>query len=779
MKKISYIARNELYTLFYSPIAWILMIVFLVMTSAGYFNVLSSRLELFQRGGETLMYTNYLTDAIVSNPYDGYFPGVIKNLYIMLPLITMGLISREVSSGTIKLLYSSPVRVREVVLGKFLAIVYFILCLLVLLFITLVALAMSLTHPDYGQIAGSVVGLFLVLLTYAAIGLFISSLTSYQIVAALITLAIFAILANIGEMGQDIHFIRAVTYYMNLGGKSGNFMAGFMNLRDFLYFVMLIVSFLLFTIIRIHSATESISSFHKAMRYVTVILVVGVIGYITSQPRVNFYYDSTEDKIHTITPHTQEMLAKLNGGELEITVFENLLNMYYTSYFKPSMENRITTQVWEPYIRFKPDIKISFIPYYNQDTVSSYFKTNPGKSIKEIADKEAKASNLNVDLFLPPDEVNRLVNTKAEKYRPFFQLKYKGRTAIVRVFDDNEFWPSENEIAAAINRLIATPPKITFLSDEIERGPFSQRPRDYNIMATLVSYRYALINQGYDFDTLSLEQQDIPSNLAGIAIADPRTPFSTGNLEKINRYIDSGGNVFLASEPDRKMISKPLFDKLGLSLRDGLLIQPNPKYSSDCLFPYLTDTAENFSPQFKRTLIDETRYYGDTLFRVAMQGSNGIDFSEKDGFRIDPLLYSDKFLSWNRLAPVSEDSLFRDVARRPDDEHGNFITAVRMTRLVRGKQQRILVTSDADFISGPQLFSQELPFRYNDLFSFWCFSSFSYGEFPANTMRPITRDRSFRITANQLPFFKFILYWIIPALIAIMASIILIRRKRK
>jgi len=187
MKRIYHIAKNELYSLFYSPIAWILMMFFLVMTSADYIAQANYYIAGFQRKE----FMEYITNSITASPSDGIFFGVIHNLYIFFPFITMGLISRETSSGTIKLLYSSPVRAREIVLGKFLSITCFTICLLLLVCVTLCALCMEMVHPDYSSIVGSLFGLFLVLSTYAAVGLFISSLTSYQVVAAIITFTIF------------------------------------------------------------------------------------------------------------------------------------------------------------------------------------------------------------------------------------------------------------------------------------------------------------------------------------------------------------------------------------------------------------------------------------------------------------------------------------------------------------------------------------------------------------------------------------------------------------
>ncbi len=134
---------------------------------------------------------------------------------------------------------------------------------------------------------------------------------------------------------------------------------------------------------------------------------------------------------------------------------------------------------------------------------------------------------------------------------------------MVRTFSDVIIWPRESEWAAGINRLVASPPKIAFLSDEIERTPFSERTRDYYAFGNRVIDRFSLVNQGFDFDTISSKRNAIPDNIAALVIADPRTPFTAGNWEKINNYIDRGGNLFVATEPDRKRSHQSIAGQTG------------------------------------------------------------------------------------------------------------------------------------------------------------------------------------------------------------------------
>src|SRR5882724_4036500 len=124
MKTIIRIAKTELRTLFYSPIAWFLLIVFLVQCSITYTDQLGNAARTQEIGGIGLEYMTQLTSRIFLSQ-NGLFASVMQKLYLFIPLLTMGLISRETSSGTIKLLYSSPVNVREIVFGKFLAMMIY------------------------------------------------------------------------------------------------------------------------------------------------------------------------------------------------------------------------------------------------------------------------------------------------------------------------------------------------------------------------------------------------------------------------------------------------------------------------------------------------------------------------------------------------------------------------------------------------------------------------------------------------------------------------------
>ncbi len=121
------IAKQELASLFYSPIAWFILVIFTVQFGLAF----TGKMDMYVSYRNLGYNTFNLTDYIFTN---GQTPGLLltvqSQLYLFIPLITMGLISREISSGSIKLLQSSPISVAEIVFGKYIGIMVYALLLI-------------------------------------------------------------------------------------------------------------------------------------------------------------------------------------------------------------------------------------------------------------------------------------------------------------------------------------------------------------------------------------------------------------------------------------------------------------------------------------------------------------------------------------------------------------------------------------------------------------------------------------------------------------------------
>jgi ABC-2 type transport system permease protein len=110
------------------------------------------------------------------------------------------------------------------------------------------------------------------------------------------------------------------------------------------------------------------------------------------------------------------------------------------------------------------------------------------------------------------------------------------------------------------------------------------------------------------------------------------------------------------------------------------------------------------------------------------------------------------------------------------DQRGPIPVTLSLTRQVNGKEQRIIVSGDADFMSNNELKRQG---NANFIFSTALFSWLSYGEFPIDTSRPDPKDNRVTVSTDTVDMLKLIFLWILPGILVAIAAILLIRRKRK
>ncbi|WP_316778595.1 Gldg family protein [Pedobacter antarcticus] len=766
MKTTLKIAKLELNILFYSPIAWLLSIVFLFQCGLFYTSAIQDLFTNQQIGGSQLQLLNFSTNTVFGLAR-GLFGDVLRKIYLYLPLLTMGLISREISSGTIKLLYSSPVKVSEIILGKFVAMMAYNLVLIGILCIFVFTGTLNIKAAELGTMFSGLLGIYFLLCAYAAIGLFMSSLTSYQVVAAIGTLAIFAILNYIGKVWQNLDFVRDLTNFISISYRAERMIFGLMATSDIAYFLLIISIFLGFAHTRLQSGRQSKPGYYVAARYLAIFFIALMVGYVASLPGMIGYYDATPGKRNTLTLNAQKIIAEFGEEPLEIISYINLLDQrWYVG--KPDQRNNLMVG-WAPYLRFKPNIKFKFIYYWDVPTPEPY-EFYPGKTLKEIAQQIALSWKMDFKDFKTPEEIKKIIDLKGEQNRFVMQLKYKDRTTFLRLYDDPSIWPSETEISAAFRRLQLKLPKIVFAQGEFERNiyKFGWGDKSYGIPVSMISNRTSLINQGFDIDTVSLQTQEIPEDITALVIADPRKNFSPQAVARIQKYIQRGGNLMIAGEPDKKAILNPVLQPLGLQFAEGMLMQKSKDNSPDVVIPVLTKNANSFSKSLNE-------YFRERA-GVRMPGAAGLVTTGNTSFTISPLLATDPQLSWNKKGKLVLDSA--DITYSPEsgDEKKPFPTAVGLTRILNGKEQRIAVTGDADFMSSAEMYRQSYA---NAPFTLSVFGWFTHGQFPIDTSRPESSDNQLHLTSKGLTALKVLFLGILPGAVVMFSTIFLIRRKRK
>jgi ABC-2 type transport system permease protein len=781
MKLIYKIARAELRNLFYSPVAWFLGIAFLVQCAYFYTDAIGglakTQESLIKNSKGFEGFGMSLTRVVFLNN-DGIFTNVMNNLYLFLPLLTMGVISREINNGTIRLLNSSPIKTRHIVLGKYFAIMLYNLLLLGIVGIFMVAGLVSISHVDTGLVLSALLGFYLLTCAFSAIGIYMSSLTNYQIVSAIATFLVFFVLTRISSLWQQYDFVRDLTYFLSMNGRTNKMVAGLITTRDVIYFLLIIGMFLSFTLFRVKGSMESIPWYKKAGRYMIVIIVVLGLGYISSLPAFIGYWDTTRNNVNTIHPNTQNVIEGFEKGEpLEVVLYSNILHRQsYNRGGKVEKRNEYKWDLWERYLRFKPDIKFSYVNYYDiQDGDSSIFKYYPNKTLEEIAMLVADGLDANLSKFKKPREIRKEIDLKPENLRMVMQLKYKGRTTFLRTFDDLQFWPDEMQVSAAFKRLQqAAIPKVLFTSGNLERNVYKTGEREYNKYSMNISTRKALVNLGFDVDSINPDTQDIPADIAVLVVADPKTTLSAAKQQKIEQYIAKGGNAYFLGEPGKQPMLNPLLANLGVQLSNGTLVEITKNEMPHMLRPFMTKEAAVLSDQFyhDRQSQAEKKVRERPFHLMPGAAEVAVMDSVKDFKRLTILATDRRRKAFNKMGILVTDSvppLFNPM--EGDIYKPSFATLVGLSRTVNNKEQRVVVSGDADYMSNLRSGGGNL--------SLAVYSWLADNRFPVYTPEAIPIDTRLNISDAASKWQKIFFVWVLPAFLILLGTVMLIRRKRK
>ena len=237
------VARKELKSVFASPMGWVILS--LLMFAFGtyylngvndYFAVMSGAMRPAERTG--------VTQFVAQTVY-----GLAS--FIMLfavPLLSMRLISEERRSQTLPFLFSAPISLTEIVLGKFVGLVAFLSILIV--FIALMLSTLNIwSDIDFGFIIANSIGLWLLVASFSALGLYFSSLTQQPVVAAILTfVALFALMILdrffAGDPSNTLASLSLMRHFQS-------FSSGLIDSGDIAYFLLFNTTFLTLTVRRL------------------------------------------------------------------------------------------------------------------------------------------------------------------------------------------------------------------------------------------------------------------------------------------------------------------------------------------------------------------------------------------------------------------------------------------------------------------------------------------------------------------------------------------------
>ena len=251
MNNIWSITKKEIKGYFSSPIAYVVIAVFLLLT--GFF--FSSAVSWFSAQSIQMAQNPYYAQQVNINQmvYSPLLHNMSVILLLMLPLLTMRLFSEEKKIGTEELLFTSPLSVVQIILGKYLAA---LAVLAVMLALTLLPSIFTFAYgnPEIAQILNGYLGLFLMGAAFVAAGVFFSSLTKNQIVSAILTfgaLLLFWILNWAAYSATGMW--KGVLNYLSIFQHFDDMTRGILDTADIAYYI----SFAFFALFLTHSVIQS------------------------------------------------------------------------------------------------------------------------------------------------------------------------------------------------------------------------------------------------------------------------------------------------------------------------------------------------------------------------------------------------------------------------------------------------------------------------------------------------------------------------------------------
>ncbi|MEK7287633.1 MAG: ABC transporter permease subunit [Elusimicrobiota bacterium] len=223
------VAKKDFLEMVNSPVAYVLYVIFLLVT--GYFF------------SQPLFVLNQASMA----PFMDLVPLI---LVFLVPAVAMRSFSEEIKSGTFEILATLPLRVYEIVIGKYLAVVGLVGIAMMLTGIYPIVLEF-LGRPDWGAVIGAYLGNLFLIAALAAMGIFASSLTKNQITAYLISWVIGFALFLAGKVIIFFPYpLSALVSFLGFDSHMENIARGVLDSRDILYFLSLSAFFLALPLVR-------------------------------------------------------------------------------------------------------------------------------------------------------------------------------------------------------------------------------------------------------------------------------------------------------------------------------------------------------------------------------------------------------------------------------------------------------------------------------------------------------------------------------------------------
>ncbi len=478
-------------------------------------------------------------------PYFSYVVSAVAFVFLVsVPILTMKVLAEERRSKTDQLILTAPIAVAKIVIGKFFA----------LLTIFLIPVAITCVYPlilsQFGTVPLaeaylSIFAYFLYGMTAIAIGLFISSVTESQVIAAVLGFAILFVGYMMGSICSLIsasgNLLTQILGCFDLYTHFNEMLMGTLNLEGVVYYISLTVLVLFLTVQSIQKRRYSVSVKHLSagaystgMIAVTVAIVV-VVNIIVGQiPGTWTNIDVTFDKMYSLTDQSKEYIVNMQE-DVTIYVLANEDSQDGTLQQTIQRYDDLSEHITVEYV--DPTVNPMFHMQYTQENIST-------NSLIVVSEKRSKVI-----------DYNNIYETTVD---------YSTYTSSVTGYD------GEGQITSALDYV---------LSDDMPKVYITAGHDEYTLSN---SFLEGLTKENVEYASIYLLENDaVPEDAACLVINAPGNDFSVDDKDKVISYLEKGGKVVVVTRytTDVELTNfEAILEYMGLQVVDGVVLEENENY---------------------------------------------------------------------------------------------------------------------------------------------------------------------------------------------------------
>lgn len=611
MRRVYFLARKELGTYFSSPMAYIILTFYLLLT--GFF-----------------FYSNLNTYAANEMPahYEDTFSILAFITVLVTPLITMRLLAEETNKGTIETLLSTPLSDFEIVFAKFLSSVTFYVFLLMPTLLHIIIMA-KYTSVDIPSVMSGYLGLVLTAASLFSIGILISALCSNQITAGIITMVVSFLLIFASAATANLprgSILADVLFRISLIQNSDPYVRGVIDTRTIVYFLSVIIACLYITTKVISSRLWRVRKFFMFPLIIVVVLYNGVILNVISYAQY-MRIDVTKEKRFELSEKSKLILRTI----------DRKVKVYIVPIGDPTVD-RSRIHAW---MRFR-----DFMREAQQHSKYLVYEEIDDKDViqmNEIKDIFGELPEMGKIYIIIDDEDKKNVKKQFTYFHEMFSGDpYTGK--IVKFF-------AESKILGAIKKLLYKGIRSVYFT--VGHKEFPTELRHPVGLGRMFQYFNMLENVAWKALNL-MSVRGIPQDCELLCVFGAHDDFRKEEIEVLEDYLSKGGRLLITLTPND--LAQPLYNldtflsKYGLLVNRARIYNRNlseyialgvlfPEHSvnigmqeSQLYFPNSCSLEENLkaSRDFKRYPLVKSDQFSTVVFKKFIRETGTYEFFTGD-----------------------------------------------------------------------------------------------------------------------------------------------------